>query len=104
LAILLSGPTVLLAGVGLIALYVSLYLSIGMMQKYIKKGEQVLTKDIALSIVGFTLSMIIVALAIKQFGIENIMISIGLVTLIGGIFVGLGALSKLINKGEERYR
>ncbi len=101
LAYLLIGPVVLLAGLGLIGLYVTLFITVGKMEKIVKKGENVLDKSIIMGIVGFTLSMILVSLAIKLFGIENLMVSIGLVTLIGGIFVGLGALSKLINKGEE---
>ncbi len=104
LAYLLIGPVVLLAGLGLIGLYVTLFITVGKMEKIVKKGENVLDKSIIMGIVGFTLSMILVSLAIKQFGIENIMVSIGLITLIGGIFVGLGALSKMISKGEDSLR
>ena len=104
LAYLLIGPVVLLAGLGLIGLYVTLFITVGQMEKIVKKGENVLDKSIIMGIVGFTLSMILVSLAIKQFGIENLMVSIGLITLIGGIFVGLGALSKMISKGEDSLR
>ena len=100
LAYLLIGPVVLLAGLGLIGLYVTLFITVGQMEKIVKKGENVLDKSIIMGIVGFTLSMILVSLAIKQFGIENLMVSIGLITLIGGIFVGLGALSKFLNSGS----
>ena len=104
LAYLLIGPVVLLAGLGLIGLYVTLFITVGKMEKIVKKGENVLDNSIIMGIVGFTLSMIQVSLAIKQFGIENLMVSIGLITLIGGIFVGLGALSKMISKGEDSFR
>jgi len=104
LAYLLIGPVVLLAGLGLIGLYVTLFITVGKMEKIVKKGENVLDKSIIMGIVGFTLSMILVSLAIKQFGIENLMVSIGLITLIGGIFVGLGELSKMISKGEDSLR
>jgi len=104
LAYLLIGPVVLLAGLGLIGLYVTLFITVGKMEKIVKKGENVLDNSIIMGIVGFTLSMIQVSLAIKQFGIENLMVSIGLITLIGGIFVGLGALSKMISKGEDSLR